>query len=417
MLPIAHVIARKRREYNDKRRTNYSPFAVNPRTGLFSVDSGATISTMTCEEIKQTETPKTANTDATAATPSPSPVSSSTGKLYKSVKKRVPVEIPFKCSDCTVDVITKRQVQKVRISMDFTPSTRHCDLYFPVSECGNIDNINIVVNGKEVTNGDIMRRGPARLGPIVRDSFEGLIPPTNAEEFEADSEDEGEKQRSGRRVDKDPSSMGNAYSIVKDAPTSSSSSTSSAKRTSGGKVQREPVVFYYHCRRLSESIAGPEGFPLGKSIKVIIEYATTIIEKEPKKRYHVAFPLVVLPKSPNLFQFSLEEMPDTIQRIIPLNRSHDDCLSPYIEGPKAEVVVGCGGDALANAEGDRSSSKLNMDPGKGVVRLTDYVFVLVVELGPPIIPRCADPVALLVIISGMAAMLFFLLTKDLEDYN
>lgn len=406
MFPIAHVIARKRREYDENRRANYSPFAVNPRTGLYSVDCGATIETTTCEELKEA-----AESTGAAMKEGGSSSLFAAQKRWKTVRKRVPVELPFKCSDCTVDVTTKGSSQRVRIQMDFTPSTRHCDLYFPVSECGNIDDISIKVNGKPVTTGEIQRRGPARLGPILRDSYEGLIPPTDIGAFEADSDGEGERQRAGRKVNKASSSAGKStsereYSVTKEGT-----------RSSAQKDQREPVVYYYHCRRISETIGGSDGFPLGKPIRVLIEYATTIIEKDPKKRYHVVVPLVVLPKAPNLFQFSINDMPDTIQSILPLNRSHDEGISPFTEGPKAEVVISCGGDPVKTTEGGRSSNVDAESGGRGAVRLTDYVFVLVVVLGPPVVPQCADPVALLVIVSSFAAMLFFLLTKDLEDYN
>ena len=86
-------------------------------------------------------------------------------------------------------------------------------------------------------------------------------------------------------------------------------------------------------------------------------------------------------------------MKETIRAVSSPNRSHR--IHPIIRGKRAEIFV-------------------DVDPSHGA-QTNDYLFIVQVELGAPIRPECADPVALLILVSAVAAMVFFSLTHNLEE--
>ena len=47
--------------------------------------------------------------------------------------------------------------------------------------------------------------------------------------------------------------------------------------------------------------------------------------------------------------------------------------------------------------------------------MAEYLLIVQIELGAPIRPECADPVALLILASAIGAMIFFSLTHNLEE--
>jgi hypothetical protein len=157
---------------------------------------------------------------------------------------------------------------------------------------------------------------------------------------------------------------------------------------------REPALFYAVSWRADEKSGffPEEGAPVGERVELSVTVTTTAICREPNTIYTVAFPLTVLPLPPTSFRWKFN-MSRLIRQIGVLNRGYP--LQPFLNNKRCEFAI---------------------DVSRKPVRVEDYLFVVDVELGEPIIPECVDPVSALVIVSVVFMTIFFLLTKDLDDY-
>ena len=105
-----------------------------------------------------------------------------------------------------------------------------------------------------------------------------------------------------------------------------------------------------------------------------------------------ALPSTCCPRVPSALSFKVRNT-ETIRAISTPNKRQR--IHPMIRGKRAEVHV--------DTEAGRESF------------MAEYLLILQIEIGAPIRPECADPVALLILATAMGAMLFFSLTHNLEE--
>lgn len=346
MLPVVHLLQRKRQEAA-KKSVNRSPFAKNPKVGLYGVQ----------------------NND------------------------------PFACTECAVLIGVKDRKSTFRITMEYLINYSHCDLYFPVSECGNVELLTCRVRGKQV-RGEVCR--------VARD--ETLVPSSNKDRFFKDTDDDEDAQQKVKGNARSNAKKQGAAAAEGDSATSSSTDNDEEKKRKIDALaadpsrkraarnaksltgsEKEPTVYTFHVARVSEQVEGAAGFVVGAKVRVVLEVVTTNIVRDDGV-FSVPFPLTVISRAPDFFNYEIE-MRSNIRRIFSPNRSHP--IFPYIKERKAEVALDITKD--------------------NPVRLGDYMFVLMIELGDPIVPECADPVAILVLVTAIGMILFYVLTKDLED--
>ena len=115
--------------------------------------------------------------------------------------------------------------------------------------------------------------------------------------------------------------------------------------------------------------------------------------KDSRNRYNLVYPLTAAPKL-NFQEFTVSfTMPRSVRQISCLNKG--PIIHTAIRGRRAKGVV--------ETQGERC------------FRATDHLFGFAVELGEPIVPQCADPVAIFVLVTFIGAMLFFSLTQNILD--
>lgn len=309
MMPIAHIIARQKYLHSKTRPPEqHSPYKHQPWAGLFSETTHA----------------------------------------------------PLDCPVCDVDITTSVELTKYTISMVFLveDSSRHFHLYFPLSDCGQVEKLRVKVNG-EVMTGEMRRRS--------RRNYSRLVTSQNREDFLQTDSDEDDASRLLR-----------------------------IKIKNSGKkpAKREPTVFYFCLLKCSEAAYGPDGAPRGSKVPIEIEVTTNTPERQPKKVYNMIFPLTCIPRSPSSFRCRFY-MPKTIRRIVSPNRSHD--VNPYFNDEQAEVI-------------------LDLAPSRPML-ISDFLYVLQVELGEPIQPECIDPMTLFILASAAGAFFFYMLTRELEYFH
>ena len=290
---------RKNANASSKPRPNRSPHAVNPKCGLY-------------------------------------------------VTSRPDVALP--CHQCAVEVALTGKQCVYSITMSYSVTDPDVDLYFPVSECGNVSSISCRLNGRE-------------LHGVVLRSYRGELYSSTCPQFSM--EEDGEPLID--KTDTEP--------------------TTARKAMPNKKL---PKVYQYFAKAVKLQLAG--GLPRDSKANLFIEVRTEAIPSTHKERVTtVPFPLTVVSKAPDEFRYKIE-MPETIRRCFSPNRSSG--LYPFINGTKAEIVV-------------------DVSP-TSPIHMEDYLFLLQVELGEPIVPQCADPVAILVLVTAVGLVVFFALTRDLE---
>ena len=403
MLPIAHVLARhykNKQQVEHDKSVNRNPHVVPPRCGLYSSDENCA------------------------------------GHI-----------IPFRCTDSDVLISMFHLKSKLRVALTFIAATSPFDVFIPLSEFGLVESLTVTLDGTILT-GEVFRRNVVHGDKRSKRRVEGevqnststrnnnktftnsstvasnvvvdggtnseekekwvgedrrdidLIPSSDARFFkEGDlscEDDEDDKGSSG--PNNDPSAFFEEALSRKGTTTRGEKKGPSSKKIKHSQKTEVPV-YYFVARRASEQLLQPTGASsgngdryIGKKLRLVVEVTVANTEKEKNKLIQVGFPLSVTPRSPDVFRV-LCTMDTSIRRIFSTNRSH--AIHPYVQGKKAEVVL--------------SISKENP------IRLGDYVFVIVVELGVPVVPECADPVALLVLVTSVGMLVFFALTKDLVD--
>lgn len=130
-----------------------------------------------------------------------------------------------------------------------------------------------------------------------------------------------------------------------------------------------------------------------KRTVVVVVHLESAIVTDSEGLLCFGLPYTCFPRSPSDIRLEVK-MDDSIRAVTTPNRHHK--IFPVIRGKRAQIHVELG-DASARA--------------------AEYLFIVQVEIGPPIRPECADPVALLILTSAAAAMLFYGLTNSIvEDF-
>ncbi len=273
--------------------------------------------------------------------------------------------VPLVCQACDVDVTANAEVTKYNIRMTFLVDdhTGRFSFYFPVSDCGHVEKLRVQINGTVMT-GEIKRRS--------RRNSSRLVSSANREEFLQTDSDEDDASR---------------LLQIKLA-------------NSGKKMpKREPTVFYFCLQdcpaRLFSSENGGQGSAApGSKVLVEVDVTTNTVERQPQKVYNMIFPLTCVPRTPTSFRCRFY-MAKTIRRIVSPNKSHE--INPYFNDEQAEVI-------------------LDISSGNQML-VSDFLFILQVELGEPIQPECIDPMTLFVLATAVGAFVFYMLTKELEYFH
>jgi hypothetical protein len=262
-------------------------------------------------------------------------------------------EESFPCLKCTVAIEVFPQKVNYLIESHFTALYPVFDVFFPVSECGNVSEFASYVNGVHL-KGDLYREKDGRYLLSTDPGFD-------------DEDGKGDEEE--------------VVPPKKVAP----------KLTKGKPERKPPVIYYYYVKGASRQISPDKEIKRGTRLEMKVAVKTVGFLRE--KVLNVPFPLVTCPRSPDEFSYKID-MVENIRRISSPNKSH--AILPYVNGKSATV---------------------NLDVGpQARIRMDDYMFVLQVELGEPITPQCADPISLLVLITAIAGMVFLTLTRDLEDF-
>lgn len=252
------------------------------------------------------------------------------------------------------------------------------DFYFPVSECGKIVDINVEFNGTTLRSDTL--RVSKRDGHFISSS-------TQRKEFlegSADEASEGSKKPTLPKKKLPPTLfyyrvpfvMEQYFSEIQQA----SAKVEKDDATSKLKQQRRNVDQLSKAARMK--------------LDIYIEVKVKTIMKAPREHYRVLLPLLCLPIPPNTLRCEME-MPRLVRRVwTPCQRYH---LYPYLNNEKADF-------SLVFTE-------------EKPLYLEEYLFVIDIELGDPIVAECVDPVSLLVMVTAFGMMLFFMLTKDLQDFE
>ena len=277
--------------------------------------------------------------------------------LYSDVKEG---SSALSCCSSDVDITASEEVSKYKIRRVFLveDQSRHFNFYFPISDCGQVDKLRVVVNEKPLV-GEMMRRS--------RRKSSRLISSNDRADFLNTDSDENEEEIQRR---------------------------SSAAKLGKPVAKREPTVFYFCLPKCSVAIFGETGAAPGSKIIVDVEVTTNTVERRANEIYNVIFPFTCVPRPPTSFrcQFFMKK---TIRRVVSPNKSHD--INPYLNDEKAEVILDIADGAQMN--------------------VSDFLFILQVELGEPIQPECIDPMTLFALVTAVGAFVFYMLTKELRYFH
>ena len=332
-------------------------------------------------------------------------------------------------ADCNVCIRDKTTTTKVIYHFDLSrvspsdPSKTvavvtqdDVDFYFPISEFGSVDEFKVSINGN-IMRHELFRRvcGARRHGvPVASWAGIGSLVPSGHPQFTAPRGAMGGPATASRAAPKP------------DAPGSRSTTASGA---SSAALPRQVPVLYYACvRRVKEQLgescfvkrassgpgtdrvgAGPTGNRPVMAVAVQVT-GRNLVDKN--KRINSAFPMTALPVQPGSFRMTFE-LPENIRRIVTPNRSID--FLPFIRGKFAEAALDVCGTSWLLSASENAQKKTSQHPGQPLP-LTDYLFITETELGPPVEAQCADPLALFILATAIGMMVFFSLTRGLEDY-
>lgn len=368
MIPIAHVIARRRADAKRQRELciDQSPYERRPLCGVFEYSN--------------------------PSAPSSSSLPSASTHLPSSLDNVRNLSSPLTPDAVHVDIQLEHTLTTYRLMFSYEKSlpqpsqaARRFDFYFPASECGNIQSIVVKLNHSEKENvgGEIVRCG-RRDGRFISSS--------DREQFlVVDSDAESDKRKPMR-------------------PHGVPQSRTTAK---------EPTIFYYRVENILEkalamSAGSPTRIGQRQKLDIHVEVVTKTVrgtETEDEElvrpahrsrgHYRVLFPLLGLPASPDTIHF-FAKMPYLIRSVVSPSVFHrkqrqQQAIVPFLNNEEAEF----------NLEfTDRSP-----------LRLEEYLLIIDVELGDPIVPECLDPITLLVLVTTVAMMVFHFMVRDLEEVN
>lgn len=303
---------------------------------------------------------------------SPHAVSPKSGLFDVTSGDRIP------CTRCEVLLDVGAQKTSTTISLKFamTQSDKQFDVFFPLSECGRVEHFRCAILGRPILTGELFRQA-----------------------------------NDGRLI---PSSDAAEYAKVEPPLPAAASSGSS-----GAPVQKRPAptIYYYIARNVSP-FATPENtdnnsktaatlpdpsqsgtpapsFRKGPSRASVVTVSFVVEVNNPVDSagvISVPYVFTSAPRLPDAFSARFQ-MPENIRRIFSVNRSHG--VFPVLQGKRADL-------------------RIDIDPDHPM-KLEDYVYILKVELGEAITPQCADPVAVLILVTAIGMMVFFMLTRDLDD--
>ena len=261
----------------------------------------------------------------------------------------------MECTYTTVNIKVKHVTALVDITYRYKCSAESAEYYFPMCEVGNLKSM--AVTWKQGTASTPLE---SMTGALYEQTEDGVTRPWVPEN---DPEPEGD--------DDTKSLLGSWFG----APPPEKK----------GKDKR----FYY----FFGTSPGLTSLEVGKDIIVNVQYVvkckTERTKYEDKDLIIFFQPLTIFSQSPNRWDIHFE-MPDFIRRIRP--RLATQKLWADITGKRASIHL--------------------QDDYK--IPLQDESMILQVELGEPIEPRCADPVALFIFATFIGLMLWFSLTKDLH---
>eukprot|EP01065_Artemidia_motanka_P011975 TRINITY_DN1652_c2_g1_i1.p1 TRINITY_DN1652_c2_g1~~TRINITY_DN1652_c2_g1_i1.p1 ORF type:complete len:324 (+),score=83.27 TRINITY_DN1652_c2_g1_i1:123-1094(+) len=287
--------------------------------------------------------------------------------MYNANEESPECGLQFDCVYSSCNVLMRQRFVEVEISYRFSCTSREAEYYFPISEVGALQHIEV-----HFKQAGPMQRMECQLYEQLED---GMIQPYESQKdrFDADSLDD-------------------------DAQSESQSLMSSWWRGDPKKKAREAA----DKRRADEDAkksfyffgTSPElkNLQVGKDVLVVVKYVVLTYSEKVKYDDTVLtcflLPLTVFNVTPNRWDINVE-MPENIRRIRP-KLAHQRVWAD-LNGRRAAVRM---------VEGYK-------------LPLEDEYFILQVELGDPIEPRCADPVAIFIFATFIGLMVWFSLTKDL----
>jgi hypothetical protein len=386
MLPLAHIIARRR--LDDKRKKHVedmSPHKVHPFVGLRRRVTGAPLATKELE-VGTLLTPSGVYVDIHVNR------HETTYKIMfvheaKELSRRSHLEKPAP-SKTAEGASSSPSRDRTEASNERPKLVEDAfDFYFPVSECGKLIAISTLFNKKEL-QGEMVRQSRKDGSFISSSSREKFL----ACDSDAESDD----------VAHQSSSSGASAAAAAAAALPNKKSDSAAK---GKKKSSTPQIFYYRVPFVFEQLAQLQdeanlaaskkrssGIHELNKLDIYIEVRIKTIERIPSHRYRVLFPLLCLPIVPSSLRCEME-MPALVRRV--WTASHRHRVHAFLNNCKADF-------------------SLVFSP-ESPLHLEEYLFDIEIELGEPIIPECIDPVSLFVLASALVMMLFYMLTKDVHD--
>eukprot|EP01060_Flectonema_neradi_P028166 TRINITY_DN3789_c0_g1_i1.p1 TRINITY_DN3789_c0_g1~~TRINITY_DN3789_c0_g1_i1.p1 ORF type:complete len:306 (+),score=39.98 TRINITY_DN3789_c0_g1_i1:53-970(+) len=261
----------------------------------------------------------------------------------------------MECTYTTVNITVNHVTALVDITYRYKCSSKSAEYYFPMCEVGNLKSMSVTwKQGSASTPLEVM------TGSLYEQTDDGITRPW-VPENEPEQDDDETK-----------SLLGSWFGSSPPPP----------------KKEKEKRFFYFF-----GTSPGLTSLEVDRDIIVNVQYVTKC--KTERAKYEdkdlIVFyqPLTIFSHSPNRWNIRFE-MPDFIRRIRPRLTSQK---------------------LWADITGKRASVHLQDDYR---LPLEDEAVVLLIELGEPIEPRCADPVALFIFATFIGLMLWFSLTKDLH---
>eukprot|EP01062_Namystynia_karyoxenos_P042457 TRINITY_DN3103_c3_g2_i1.p1 TRINITY_DN3103_c3_g2~~TRINITY_DN3103_c3_g2_i1.p1 ORF type:complete len:329 (+),score=120.88 TRINITY_DN3103_c3_g2_i1:90-1076(+) len=281
--------------------------------------------------------------------------------------------LQFDCVYTTCTARMRQRLVEVEILFRYTVTDREAEYYFPISEVGSLQRIDVFF--KQGTSPAVeFKKMEGRLYEQLED---GLTQPWEdpKEQLDLEAMDQEDDARSETST---------LLSWWKGDPKAKVRQEAEKKR----KDEEAKKIFYFFG-------TSPElkDLQVGKDCQVKVKYVVSTYTERQKYDdavlYNFYMPLTVFNITPNRWDITVE-MPEHIRRIRP-KQTHQRVWAD-LNGKRATVRF---------HEGYK-------------IPLEDEMFVLQVELGDPIEPRCADPMALFIFATFIGLMVWFSLTKDLH---
>eukprot|EP00756_Hemistasia_phaeocysticola_P007108 Hpha_TRINITY_DN14124_c0_g3::TRINITY_DN14124_c0_g3_i1::g.10964::m.10964 len=288
--------------------------------------------------------------------------------MYNASDESPDCGLQFDCLFTSCKVVMRKRYAEVEITTRYQVASREAEYYFPVSEVGNLKSIEI--RWKQGGPGIELQRMDCQLYEQLED---GLTQPYEKPEPIFDDDDTAS-------VKSEASSL---LSYFRGDPAKKARDEAERKRRDDER--RKMYYFFGTGPKLKEMTVGKD---VTVQIKYVVATYTEKMKYDDTVLTNFMLPLTVFNSSPNRWDITVD-MPENIRRIRP-KLQHQRIWSD-MNGRKATVHL-------------QEGYKLPLE---------DEYLILQVELGDPIEPRCADPVALFIFATFIGLMVWFSLTKDL----